>query len=91
MDLSDQTQNSKYATVKVKRTISSGTSTETGTAIIYGVTVPKNAKNPQAGIAWVKMLLDKTGQDILSADGQTPIVPARGYGNVPAELKGLVA
>ena len=91
MDLSDQTQNSKYATVKVKRAITSGTSTETGTAIVYGVTVPKNAKNPQAGIAWVKMLLDKTGQDILSADGQTPIVPARGYGNVPAELKGLVA
>lgn len=91
MDLSDQTQNSKYATVKVKRMVSSGTSTETGTAIIYGVTVPKNAKNPQAGVAWVKMLLDKTGQDILSADGQTPIVPARGYGNVPTELKDLMA
>jgi len=90
MDLSDQSQNSKYATVKVKRKTATGTSTETGTAIIYGVTVPKNAMNRQAGIAWVKMLLDKTGQDILSADGQTPIVPAKGYGNVPAELKGLV-
>lgn len=90
MDLSDQAENSKYATVKVKRKTSTGTSTETATAIVYGVTVPKNAKNPQAGIAWVKMLLEKTGQDILTADGQTPIVPARGHGNVPAELKSLV-
>ncbi|HNO09245.1 MAG TPA: tungstate ABC transporter substrate-binding protein WtpA, partial [Methanoregulaceae archaeon] len=63
------------------------TATETGTPIIYAVTVPKNARNPDLGLEYIKILVSQTGQDILTADGQEVIDPALGYGNVPAALK----
>jgi molybdate/tungstate transport system substrate-binding protein len=37
------------------------------------------------------MLIGATGQEILTADGQPPIVPADGYGSVPADLQSLVS
>ena len=87
MDLSAQEYADSYATVKVKRLSGTTTATETGTPIIYGVTVPKNARSPDLGLEYVKILVSQTGQDILAADGQEVIDPALGYGNVPAALK----
>lgn len=60
--------------------------------IVYGVTIPTNAKNPEVGIEFVKMLLKKTGQKILEDLGQPPIVPARtnNIEKIPKELKDLV-
>ena len=72
---------------RMKRVSGTTTATETGSPIIYAVTVPKNARSPDLGLEFVKILVSKTGQDILAADGQEPIVPALGYGNVPAALK----
>lgn len=87
MDLSSLEKADTYATVKVKHISGTTTATETGTPIIYGVTVPKNARSPDLGLEFIKILISKTGQDILTADGQETIVPALGYGNVPAALK----
>jgi tungstate ABC transporter binding protein WtpA len=83
IDLSSQAEGSKYETVQVKRPAG----TETGTPIIYGVTVPASARQPAMGISFVNLLTGKGGQTILSADGQTPIVPAEGYGMVPAAIQ----
>jgi len=90
IDLSSTAEAEKYATVQVKRPSGTTTVTETGVPIIYGVTVPMTSRNPSMGIAFVKMLLDKDGQAIISADGQTLIVPSKGFGSIPAELKPLV-
>lgn len=90
IDLSSTAEAEKYATVQVKRPSGSTTVTETGVPIIYGVTVPTTARNPSMGIAFVKMLLDKDGQAIISADGQTLILPATGTGTIPDGLKPLV-
>ena len=87
MDLSSQDYAGTYATVKVKRVSGTTTATETATPIIYAVTVPKNARSPDLGLEFIRILISKTGQDILTADGQETIVPALGYGNVPAALK----
>lgn len=87
MDLSSQDYAGTYATVKVKRISGTTTATETATPIIYAVTVPKNARSPDLGLEFIRILISKTGQDILTADGQETIVPALGYGNVPAALK----
>ncbi len=87
MDLSSQEYADTYATVKVKRVSGTTTATETATPIIYAVTVPLNARSPDLGLEYVKILVSKEGQDILTADGQEVIVPALGYGNVPAALK----
>jgi len=86
MDLSSQENADKYATVLVKRISGTTTTTDPATPIIYAVTVPLNARSPEQGLEFIKILISKTGQDILTADGQEPIVPALGYDNVPAEL-----
>lgn len=86
MDLSAQEYADTYATVKVKRVSGTTTTTETATPIIYAATVPLNARSPDLGLEFVKILVSKEGQDILTADGQEVIVPALGYGNVPASL-----
>jgi tungstate ABC transporter binding protein WtpA len=90
IDLSSEEMASKYATVKVKRVSGNTTVTEPATPIIYGITVPTVSRNPTAATDFIKLLIGPQGQQILSADGQTPIVPAGGYGNVPADLKPLV-
>jgi len=87
MDLSAQENADSYATVKVKRISGTTTATETGTPIIYAVTVPKNARSPDLGLEFIKILISQAGQDILAADGQEVISPPLGYGNVPAALK----
>ncbi len=87
MDLSAQENADSYATVKVKRISGTTTATESGTPIIYAVTVPKNARSPDLGIEFIKTLISQAGQDILTADGQEVISPPLGYGNVPEELK----
>jgi molybdate/tungstate transport system substrate-binding protein len=38
-------------------------------------------------MAFVNLLISHDGQSILSADGQTPIIPAMGYGSVPAGIQ----
>ena len=64
----------------------------TGSPIVYGVTIPKNAENPELAAEFVKLLLDKPGQQIFIKNGQPPIVPAiaEGKDKMPEELQALV-
>ncbi|MDY9927473.1 tungstate ABC transporter substrate-binding protein WtpA [Methanosarcina sp.] len=64
----------------------------TGSPIVYGVTIPKNAENPELAAEFVKLLLDKSGQQIFIENGQPPIVPAFSEGKeaMPEELQAFV-
>ncbi len=64
--------------------------TKTGKPIVYGITVPKNAENPELGLAFVEFVIGDAGQKIFADRGQPPIVPPIGSGEVPEELKGMV-
>ncbi len=63
----------------------------TGSPIVYGMTVPKNADHPELGLKFVEFVISSEGQDIMESYGQPPIVPAVGSGNVPEELANAVA
>lgn len=91
IDLSDIEYADTYATVQIECKKGDGTTIYVGAPIVYGVTVPEIAEHPEMGVAFVKMLIGPTGQAILTEDGQPPIVPAGGYGSIPAELTSLVA
>lgn len=87
IDLSSVDYADTYATVQ----IDTEGGIMTADPIVYGATVPKNAENPDAGLAFIQMLIGAEGQAIMDGQGQPPVVPAGGYGNVPAALKGLTA
>lgn len=89
IDLSSIEYADNYARVQVER--ASGQVT-VGSPIVYGITVPKNAENPELGIEFVKLLLGETGQEIFTRNGQPPIVPAQVGGKeaMPAELQAFV-
>ena len=48
-----------------------------GKPIVYGVTIPKNFPRQDLAISWVDLLLSTKGMDIMAANYQTPIVPAK--------------
>lgn len=48
--------------------------TQTGEAMVYGITIPKNAPNKEAAEAFIKFIVNE-GQDIIKACYQTPITP----------------
>jgi molybdate/tungstate transport system substrate-binding protein len=64
----------------------------TGSPIVYGITIPKNAENPELAAEFVKLLLEEPGQQIFVKNGQPPIVPAiaEGKDKMPQELQSLV-
>jgi len=81
------------ATVEIAGTEPGVTMTMTGTPIVYGVTIPKNAPTPELALEFVKFLLSDEAQTILAAQGLPPIVPAvasTGMDILPAELQLLV-
>ncbi len=65
--------------------------TRRGEPMIYSVTIPRNAPNPEAAEAWVALLLSPEGQAIFQSAGQPCIVPAEveGAENLPESLKAL--
>jgi molybdate/tungstate transport system substrate-binding protein len=74
IDLSSVDFAKNYATVRTEAKKGNGTTLYAGAPIVYGVTVPKIAQHPDLGVEFVKMLIGATGQEILVADGQPPIV-----------------
>jgi len=54
--------------------------------IVYGITIPKNAENPELGLEFVLFVIGDAGQRIFADMGQPPIVPPEGSGVLPAEL-----
>ncbi len=51
------------------------TITIVGEPIVYGVTVPKNAPNPDLALEFVRFLIGPEGQAVMERMGQPPIVP----------------
>ncbi|WOF15323.1 tungstate ABC transporter substrate-binding protein WtpA [Methanoplanus sp. FWC-SCC4] len=87
VDLSSIDFKDTYASVQVE---SSG-GMKKGKPIVYGVTVPTSADQPENGEKFVEMLVGETGQDIMTKAGQPPIVPANGFLEVPAGLQSVLA
>jgi len=61
-----------------------------GEAMIYGITIPKNAPNMKAALAFVEFFLNKTkGMKIMEANGQPSLIPAYTpfYDKLPDSLK----
>jgi molybdate/tungstate transport system substrate-binding protein len=48
-----------------------------GSPIVYAVTIPNNFPRQELAIAWVDFLLSNKGMDIMAANYQTPIIPAK--------------
>lgn len=66
------------------------TITKHGAPMVYGVTIPNNAENPAAALAFLNFLLDKDkGMAIMKSNGQPSVVPAPSetYSAIPDELK----
>ena len=65
--------------------------TRTGEAMIYGVTICKDAPNPKVAADYVAFLLSPKGQAIIERNGQDFIQPPKafGYENLPENIKPL--
>lgn len=66
--------------------------TKKGEPMVYGVTIPQNAPNPEAALAFVEFLLtEDQGMAIMKAMGQPSMVPSftDTYSKLPQELKGF--
>ncbi len=72
-----------YGRVKVK---TADGRIKTGKPIVYGITVPKNAENPDIGIEFIRFVTGDLGQRIFDDNGQPAIVPPVGAGDLPEEL-----
>jgi len=88
INLGDINFNDQYSKVKVVRL--DGNST--GSPIVYGLTIPNNAPNPNLAEKLIAFILGNEGQQIFTANGQLPILPA--FANdvelIPESLRGLV-
>ena len=98
INLSDYAYNDIYkkAVVEVSGKKPGETVKRTGKAITYGITLLKNAPNPEAAVLFLEYLLNpEGGLAILKAKGQPPFIPARISSEkmmklVPAPLQPLV-
>jgi ABC-type molybdate transport system substrate-binding protein len=55
--------------------------------ILNAASVPGTARNTEAALGFVRLLLTVEGQKIFQETGQPPVVPAIRKGDVPAELR----
>lgn len=90
INLSDVAYADTYKKVQVK-TIDG--KTQKASPIVYGITVPLNAPNKELANEFVKYIIDENGQQVFTADGQPPIVPAQSNDKtkVPQILQPYVA
>ena len=89
IDLSSVDYADEYNTVKVR---TADGKIVVGTPIVYGITIPDNAMQPELGIEFIKLLLSADGQNVFINNGQPPIIPAvtNDLENIPAELRALL-
>ncbi|MBS1249305.1 MAG: hypothetical protein MAG431_00881 [Chloroflexi bacterium] len=80
------------ATVELSGSEPGETITTKGKPIVYGITIPKDAPNPELAIEFIKFLLSEEGQTILEEQGQPPVIPpvSAQYDALPKELQNLV-
>ena len=80
----------RSVSIELTGTTPGTTITQMGEPMVYGVTVPKNAPNPKAAMAFVQFLLAKDkGLAILQRNGQPGVVPSptATYDKLPDALK----
>lgn len=60
-----------------------------GAPMVYGITVPKIARNPEWGIRFIAFVLGQEGREIMKQNGQPEIIPPRvdHYNHLPETLK----
>lgn len=63
--------------------------TEKGAAMVYGLTIPRNAPNKATALAFVDFVLSENGRAILAAHGQPSVVPSptSSFDSIPETLK----
>jgi molybdate/tungstate transport system substrate-binding protein len=66
--------------------------TESGKAIVYGITIVRNAKNKDLATEFIARLLSEEGQNVMETNGQPFIQPVicDHPENLPEELKGVL-
>jgi len=82
----------KNVSVEVKGKTPQSIITMLGEPMVYGLTIPKNAPNPQLALEFVKYFLEVNGgQAIMKKMGQTAIVPSATatFDSIPELLKGF--
>lgn len=80
----------RQATVEISGQTPGSVITKHGAAMVYGVTIPKNARNPKAAVAFLTFLLESgKGMAIMERNGQPSLVPTFSdtYDDIPAPLK----
>ena len=80
----------RTATVEVSGKAPGTVIAKRGEPMVYGVTIPTNAPNPQAATAFVAFLLaEDKGQAIMAANGQPSVVPSPSetFSEIPQPLK----
>ena len=62
-----------------------------GNAMVYGLTIPKNANNPAGAARFISFVLGPEGQAIMAKNGQPEIVPPQvdQFDKLPALLRGF--
>jgi molybdate/tungstate transport system substrate-binding protein len=60
-----------------------------GAPMVYGITLPKNALNPEGGATFIDFVLSQEGREIMKKNGQPEIIPPRvdNKDKLPAVLK----
>ncbi len=69
------------------------TISKTGKPMVYGMTIPVGARNPEGAVRFVAFVLGPEGRRIMEKNGQPPIHPPEATGRVdllPLPLKNLV-
>jgi len=94
IDLRSPEQRVRYEAVRVRLGFQRFTSVgieRVGIPIYYGITVPKNAPNPDLGVAFMHFMLSEEGQNVLR-EVHHPPSPAEAdiLENVPDELRDVV-
>ncbi|MEA3282543.1 MAG: tungstate ABC transporter substrate-binding protein WtpA [Euryarchaeota archaeon] len=77
-------------THKTVRVVQANDNLITGKPVVYGITVPVNARDPEMGLLFVKLVVSNEGQQIFTDLGQPPITPAVGSGEVPEGVQRMV-
>jgi molybdate/tungstate transport system substrate-binding protein len=97
INLGDPNRAAEYAKavvtiVKPTRGAAPETIAVRGSPILYGLTIPKTARQPDEAARFVQMILGESGQNVLEDLGFTVVSPprARGFAAVPRSLQPLV-
>jgi molybdate/tungstate transport system substrate-binding protein len=95
INLKNPAMNALYAEVDVEvlGTRPGETYREIGEAMVYGVTIPRNAENESAALSFVEFLLtEEKGLNIMRKNGQNTIIPSKvsDYEVVPPILRKFI-